>query len=167
MIASDLVEHVVPIESVQPMDRNPRKGDVAAIAASLDQFGQIKPIVVSLDGQIIAGNHTHAAAVTLGWTEIAAIRLPLKANETEALAIAIADNRTSDLSRWDNNQLADLLQTIEAADIELLAATGFTKEQVEELAGFVAPPAAPADDLEPDDIDPTPTVCPNCGYTLS
>jgi ParB-like chromosome segregation protein Spo0J len=40
-----------------------------AIAASLKQFGQRKPIVVHR-GVVLAGNGTVEAAKTLGWTEI-------------------------------------------------------------------------------------------------
>jgi ParB-like chromosome segregation protein Spo0J len=35
----------VPIDSIQTHPRNPRGGDIAAIAASLRRFGQQKPVV--------------------------------------------------------------------------------------------------------------------------
>ena len=144
MIAPELASHAVPIGSVTPLHRNARRGNVEAIAASLSRWGQVKPIVVSRDGQILAGNHTHAAAVRLGWDEIAAVRLDVDAGDTEAVALAIADNRISDLSRWENDLLAELLQSVAAADETLLLDTGFTLEQVEELVTFVDGPAGRA-----------------------
>ena len=72
-IAPQLRALVVPIDSVELHPRNPRRGDVAAVAASLARFRQVKPIVVQRSsGYVIAGNHVLRAALSLGWTEIAA-----------------------------------------------------------------------------------------------
>ncbi len=45
-----------------------------AIAASLKQFGQQKPVVVDADGVVVAGNGTLAAARALGWDKIVVAR---------------------------------------------------------------------------------------------
>ena len=72
-IAPQLRALVVPIDSVELHPRNPRLGAVAAVAASLARFRQVKPIVVQRStGYVIAGNHVLRAALSLGWTEIAA-----------------------------------------------------------------------------------------------
>ncbi len=170
MIADDLTDHIVPIDTLVPMERNPRRGDVDAIAASLDRFGQVKPVVVSTDNRIIAGNHTHAAAVRLGWDQIAAVRVDLHSTDAQALALAVADNRTGDLSRWDNDQLMEFLTEIQTADADLLESTGFTAKQLDDLASTAAPPAFPTDDGDiPSEGDNSATSglhCPNCGYAL-
>lgn len=170
MIAHDLAALVVPINSIQPLQRNARRGDVDAICASLTRWGQVKPIVISSDRQIIAGNHTHAAAVRLGWTEIAAVEIPIHSADTEAIALAIADNRLSDLSRWDNNTLVELLECVQAADDLLLADTGFTSEQVEELVSFMdnrggAGNNSSSDEREEDNSSGGAT-CPTCQRPL-
>lgn len=168
MIAADLTDLSVPIDSITPLERNARRGDVDAIAASLARWGQVKPVVVSRDRQILAGNHTHAAAVKLGWSEIAAVVLDVEAGDTEAVALAIADNRLSDLSRWDNDLLADLLQSVAAADEILLSATGFTIEQVDELLSFTAGPAGKpsGDDMGDESNAVTGATCPTCNRPL-
>ena len=59
----------VPIGSVHPDPDNLRlhpAENLAGIRASLERFGQQKPIVVGRDGTIVAGNGTYAAAVELG-----------------------------------------------------------------------------------------------------
>lgn len=165
-VAGDLTDLLVPIDSVRPLERNARRGNVSAIAESLSRWGQVKPIVVSADGQILAGNHTHAAAVTLGWAEIAAVRLPVHSEDVEAVALAIADNRTSDLSRWENELLADLLTEVAGTDAELLVATGFTAEQVEELVSFTAGPAAAGSDGDGEDGEGGGATCPTCQRPL-
>ena len=57
-----------PIDSLLPLEGNPRRGDIGAIAASYREFGQVKPIVVrdNEDGTftVIAGNHQLEAAIS-------------------------------------------------------------------------------------------------------
>jgi ParB-like chromosome segregation protein Spo0J len=112
-----------PVADLHPMVGNPRKGDVAAVARSYAQFGQVKPIVVREDGEILAGNHQYAAAVELGWDRIAAVTFT--GTEAEGRALSLADNRTSDLGTYDAELLAVLLATVET-DADLLAATGYS-----------------------------------------
>ena len=45
-------------------------GDIAALAASIDELGLLHPVVVTPDGRLIAGARRLAAAQLLGWTEI-------------------------------------------------------------------------------------------------
>jgi ParB-like chromosome segregation protein Spo0J len=49
-----------------------------------------------LRGVVIAGNGTLAAAVELGWKDIDVVETKLKGQE--AVAFAIADNRTAELA---------------------------------------------------------------------
>ena len=68
-----------------------------------------------------AGNGRLMAAKALGWTHLAA--LIVDETEVEAVAFAIADNRTSDLSTFDDEALAKLLQSLPE---DILSVTGFT-----------------------------------------
>lgn len=69
---------VVPIASLKPDPSNARKhGDrnLETIAASLNRFGQRSPIVVQREGMVVRdGNGRLAAAKSLGWQSIAAVR---------------------------------------------------------------------------------------------
>ena len=92
-----IMQYAVPIDSVTPHPTNPRRGDVAAIAESLELNGQYKPIICrTTDRTILAGNHTFAAARRLGWTEIAVSFVDV--DDEEARRILLADNRHSDLA---------------------------------------------------------------------
>jgi ParB-like chromosome segregation protein Spo0J len=96
MIIDSLKSLAVPIDSLQGLPGNPRRGDVDAVATSLSRFGQRKPIVVRRDdGTIIAGNHTWQAAKKLGWSEIAVAYVG--DDDVTAQAYALADNRTAEL----------------------------------------------------------------------
>jgi ParB-like chromosome segregation protein Spo0J len=98
----------VPIDSINPDPANVRahpERNLEAIKGSLARFGQQKPIVVDGDGIVRAGNGTLAAARSLGWTEIDVVRTKLRG--ADAVAYAIADNRTGDLAEWDPQALHD------------------------------------------------------------
>jgi site-specific DNA-methyltransferase (adenine-specific) len=135
--APQLQALVVPIDSVELHPRNPRLGAVAAVAASLARFRQVKPIVVQRSTRyVIAGNHVLRAALSLGWTEIAANVEDL--DDAEAIALMLADNRTADLGGYDDTLLAAILAEQQAEDN--LAATGYDADDVAALlaqAGIV------------------------------
>lgn len=74
-----------PVDDLNLFHKNPRQGDITAIAESLAVRGQYRPIVVNegtLTGRplevlagnhtLLAGNHTLLAAIQLGWTTIQA-----------------------------------------------------------------------------------------------
>ncbi len=126
-IAPALHDLIVPLSSVEIHPRNPRIGDVSAIAASLRRFGQQKPIVVQASTRyVVAGNHLVRAAQALGWTEIAANVEEL--DDASAVAFMLADNRTADLGGYDDGLLGAILAEQLAADN--LAATGYDADAV-------------------------------------
>jgi DNA modification methylase len=103
--------------------------NLEAIKGSLARFKQQKPIVVDKNGTIRAGNGTYVAAKALGWTEIDVVETDLEG--VEATAYSIADNRSSDLSAFDEPALAKLLQELQAEDA--LDGVGYSDEELAEL----------------------------------
>lgn len=142
---------LVAIDSIQAHSQNPRLGDVAAIAESLEVNGQYSPVVV-WGKTIIAGTHTWKAAKSLGWKQIAVTYF--EGSEDEALRVLVTDNRTSDIAVYNNELLLDLLKSL--PDLE---GTGFDTEFLDELDGLhndtsggVSKPLVeddPSDDLTP------------------
>lgn len=118
---------IVEITNLKPYPRNPRRGDVEEIAKSLKTNGQYKPIVVNRrDQTILAGNHTWRAARSLGWTHIAVTYVDV--DDYGAQKIVLADNRTSDMSSYDDSKLLDLLESLPTLD-----GTGFKQVDLEQL----------------------------------
>lgn len=111
----------ISLSDLIPDPQNARKHDrqnIMAIAASLQQFKQRKPIVVDADGIIRAGNGTYLAAVELGWESLLAIRWnDLK--DAEAKGYALADNKTGDLSSFIPSMLDSILEEVIEAGIPL------------------------------------------------
>ena len=108
----------VAIESLRLDSKNARKHDgrnLKTIEDSLKRFGQRKPIVVSADGVVIAGNGTLQAATALGWTDISVARVPSDWTADQIKAYALVDNRSAELAEWDADVLAE--QLIELDDM--------------------------------------------------
>ncbi len=131
-ITTDLLGLATPLTDLKSLDRNPRKGDVELVMKSYDQFGQRKPIVALRDGTVIAGNHQFQAATRLGWDSIAVVRVD--DDEAAARAYAVADNKTGLVGEWD---LDVLLESLGELDADLLAATGFSMSDVDDLVAEI------------------------------
>jgi len=134
-IHEDLIALAVDLDTLIPLDGNPRRGDVEAVKASYERFGQRKPITANRkkDGRVVtAGNHQLQAARELGWDKIAVVWTD--DDEETALAWAVADNRTADLAYNDPSDLFDILTSLN--DLE---GTGYTPEDVDAMLNILQP----------------------------
>jgi len=124
---------------------NARRHDernIEAIMASLREFGQRKPIVVTIDKTVIAGNGTVEAARRLGWTTIAVAKAPDDWTEETIKAYALVDNRTAELASWDTETLASQLGDLNLAEWDIQS-LGFDLKDMEgtpETVEVDAPP---------------------------
>lgn len=150
------------ISSLIPDPSNVRKHskkNLDTIKGSLAKFGQQKPIVISKDNIVIAGNGTLEAAKALKWEKIGVIRSDLIG--TQATAYAIADNRATDLGEFDNEALAQTLKSLQ--DIEFdLDSIGFDEKDLDKLLNFDEEKEIKEKEL--DENIPTKHECPSCGY---
>lgn len=114
-IPDTLAALTVPVDTLRPYGRNPRRGNLEAIKESLEHHGQYRPLVVNRrSGEVLAGNHTLAAARQLGWTEMAVTYVDV--DEEQAARIVLVDNRTNDLAGYDDSELAGLLEGLPTLD---------------------------------------------------
>lgn len=130
--------------------------NLEAIMESLRQFGQRKPIVVTHDGMVVAGNGTVEAAQALGWTQISATRIPEDWSKQQITAYAIADNRTAELASWDTEILVPTLAELDEAG--MLEWTGFTQYELQNWDSLAISGGLPGGDGplgdDDEDIDP-------------
>jgi len=133
-IAPELAAFVVPIASLTLHPRNPRRGNLEAITASLRRFGQLRAVVVQKRSMwIVAGNHVVRAARALGWQHLAATVVEL--DDATASAFLLADNRSSDLGTYNEALLAAILE--EQAAAGNLAGTAYGPDDIAELVARV------------------------------
>jgi len=105
--------------------------NLESIKASLARFGQQTPIVVNSKGIVVAGNARLMAAKMLNWSSVEIVRTNLEG--AEAIAYAIADNRTAELAGWDEAALAQQLAALQIDDEELANIAGFTDAEIEAM----------------------------------
>jgi ParB-like chromosome segregation protein Spo0J len=129
----------VPVTGLIPYGNNPRRGNIDVIVESLTHHGQYRPIVVRAKTfEVLAGNHTLAAAKELGWKEIAATFVDV--SDDEAARIVLVDNRAADLGTYDDEVLADLLASLPDLD-----GTGFDPDDLATLMALQDPPVRDVD----------------------
>lgn len=127
---------LIALSALKPDRRNANKHgerNLSVIERSLRRFGQVKPIVTDSKRNIVAGNGTYIVAERIGMPELAVVVFP--GNRNEARAYAIADNRSAELSEWDD---PELLAQIEAMNSELREAAGFDDVETDDLRAAVA-----------------------------
>ena len=153
------------LADLTPDQRNARRRTERSanrIAHSLEKLGAARSIVIDEDGRVLCGNGTIEAAAQVGiekvqvvesdgQTLIAVRRRGL--SEAEKVELAIADNRTAELSEWDTEVLAGLATEVDLGD-------WFRPEELDELLSELG-------EVEVDDAPPMPSpeliTCPHCG----
>ena len=139
--------------------RNPRRGDVSVIAASLQAHGQYKPIVVNRGtytgraNEVLAGNHTLMAVRDLAekhpdderWQQVLVHWVDV--DDDRAARIVLVDNRASEMGTIDYEALHDLI-----GELPDLAGTGYDDAYLTMLAEMNAGP--PDLDVLADEVGP-------------
>lgn len=137
---------LVAINSLTPNPRNARTHSdkqVAQIAASIERFGWLVPIIVDEVDMIAAGHGRWLAARKMRLREVPIIRASFLTDE-DRRAFALAENRIAQLSGWDESILAEELTILFEGGYEL-EITGFSVADLDISVPVVAP-------LEAEDI---------------
>jgi DNA modification methylase len=126
------------------------KKQIRQIARSIERFGFTNPVLISDDGEIIAGHGRVEAARLLGMPSIPTLALS-HLSATERCAYVIADNKLALNAGWDKEILAIELQALVdlSFDVEVtgfsLAEIDLTLEEARESS--VEGPSAPEDEI--------------------
>lgn len=125
----------LPLTAVKLWKDNPRKNDDSAekLSEVLKVHGVRTPIVVwEKDMTIYKGNTTWKAAKLAGIKEIPVAITKFK-DKAEAIAYALADNKASEWSSWDDKILKKLFDSKEMLSSDLAAVTGFSEKEIKSL----------------------------------
>ena len=139
------------------------------IKESLQRYGAARSIVIDEDNRILAGNGTIEGAKEAGidrirvietdGDEVIAVRRT-GLTEEQKVGLALADNRASDLSEWDQEMLNRLSQQ---HDISAF----FSQDDLDGILETEVEALPPEDFDEVDDDITTEHRCPSCGYEWS
>ena len=140
--------------ALTPNPRNARKHpdeQVRKLAANIERFGFLVPIIVDDGNLIVAGHGRWMAARLLGLEMVPTIRASF-VSDKERRAFALADNRLAELSEWDAMLLGEELSFLfeEHYDIEAL---GFSASDLDFSIPAVTPPAREPEAVELPDPD--------------
>ncbi|WP_273122760.1 ParB N-terminal domain-containing protein [Bacillus weihaiensis] len=169
---------VVEINEINPASYNPRldlqKGDVEYenLEQSLDKFGYLQPIVWNKRTKNIVGGHQRFKILKdkgLQSFEVSVVNL----NDEEEKALNLALNKIS--GDWDMWKLEEVLKSLQDANPDMLAHTGFSDDELEELIGDLDTDLAEVipgshissnQELDLDEYgeDKFAHTCPKCGF---
>ena len=138
------------INTIKPYPNNPRKLSETAIekvSKSIQQFGFRQPIVVDKDRIIVVGHTRYRASKKLGYKQVP-ITIADNLTKEQINAYRIADNRTNEEAKWDDELLKIELKELEYKDFDLKM-TGFDDKQINDLL-FEEKQGLTDDDAVPD-----------------
>jgi site-specific DNA-methyltransferase (adenine-specific) len=126
-----------PLSSLRPYANNPRINDhaVAAVAASIKEFGFRQPLVIDESGLIIVGHTRYKAALLLGLEEVP-VHIADGLTSAQIRAYRLADNQTATLSQWNEDLLPIELAALQEMGFDL-DLTGFSGD---DLLRYLTPP---------------------------
>lgn len=114
---------------------------VQQLAASMQQFGFVNPVLVDAKGVLVAGHGRLLAAQSLGLKKVPVIKLG-HLSEDQAKALRLADNSIPQGGRWNPDLLEAELAHLTAIkfDLEPLGLDNIDLQEIEEQ---VTSPVAP------------------------
>ena len=146
--------------TLKARETNPRshsKKQLSQIAASIELFGFVNPVLIDQEDGIVAGHGRVEAAKQLGLQSVPTICLE-NLTEAELRAYVIADNRLAELAGWDQEMLAIELQDLMELNLDFdISITGFETPEIDLLISGLDSD----DDNDTDDEIPLPDSGPD------
>jgi len=111
------------------------KRQVQLLKASVSRFGVVRPILIDAEQRIVAGHGIWLAAKELGVAAVPVIVADHLSKE-ELRVYALLDNKSAELSEWDDEllrlELGDLVNLDLGGDLDInLDLTGFTTSEID------------------------------------
>ena len=101
------------------------------LAKSIQAFGFNVPVLVDADNHVLAGHGRLLACHKLGILEVPTISLA-HLTPVQAKAFMLADNRLTEIAKWDEHLLATQLKELSIVNLDFdLEATGFTIGEID------------------------------------
>ena len=153
-----------PVAKLRPYPMNARrhsKRQVKQIAGSIERFGFTNPVLISDEGEIIAGHGRVEAAKLLGLAEVPTLALS-HLSAAERRAYVLADNKLALNAGWDVEILAIELQGL--VDLEFdVELTGFSLAEVDFVLDAASDRQEKPERVEPADrVPPVPGIAITC-----
>jgi DNA methylase/ParB-like nuclease domain len=133
-ISRNLNPNLVRVQFLKPLGRETRKhppSQIRKLQASIEQFGFVIPVVIDVDGRVIAGWGLVVAAKKLGLTEVPAVTIA-DLDEARLRMLRLALNRLGEDSSWNPDALklefSDILEISSETDLRI---SGFEMGEID------------------------------------
>jgi ParB-like chromosome segregation protein Spo0J len=171
--------------------RNPKRHDIAGVAASMNRFGYTMPVALDAKSKTVVAGHGRLEVLakirTAGqppprrvkidergeWLVPVVSGLSFETTE-EAEAYLLADNRHTESGGYDDAMLAEMLSDVQSR-INGLDGLGWSEEQARDIIASIRPEEEPAtarpsnapEDFQSVDVEAKACVqCPRCGFPV-
>jgi len=122
-----------PLGEIRPYKNNPRKNDkaVVAVAESIKRYGFLVPIVLSADGEIVAGDTRYKAAKKLKLKSAPCV-IADELDPEQIKAFRLVDNKVGEIAEWDvellSLELADIAADLSAFGFDIVTEEAFGED---------------------------------------
>ena len=127
---------MIATDELIPYARNSRTHSttqIAKIAASIEEFGFLNPVIIDGNKGIIAGHGRVMAAQHLELTEVPTLEAS-HLTEEQKKAYIIADNRLALDAGWDEKALMKEILDLQSNEFDL-SLTGFNDDEIAKILG--------------------------------
>lgn len=134
LIVADQIE-MVPIGDLLTSKNRIKKhspDQVAQLAGMMVEFGWTAPVLIDARNEIVAGVGRWMAGKSLGVPFIPCVRTT-HLSDAQIRALIIADNKISEKSEWDLDELKIEMGALKEFDEALLGLTGFNFEEIDSI----------------------------------
>ena len=158
--AKALTFEYVDLDEIVERDGNPKDHDLGAIIESFQRFGFVAPVQLEGESTRLLAGHGRVRALKAmrdsgepsparvlarnGKWFVPAVRGAVFDTDLEAMAYAIADNRTTELGGWMEQKLAEALRSLPS-----LEGVGYDQEDLDALLASLAPAPPEPNSIEP------------------
>ena len=132
------VKDLVELHPAQKNIRNHTPKQITEYKKSIDMFGQIRPLVVDENGEIIAGNGLFIAMKEMG-LETADCYIMSGLSKKQKTKLMMADNKIYELGITDSHVLEDIVADLEKDfevpgwDAEILSILDATQQDIDDM----------------------------------
>ena len=157
---------ILALGGLKPAPYNPRKISDEAMGRlekSIESWGLVDPLIVNKQtGYTVVGGHQRLKVLNKrGESKATCVVVDLPVSQEKALNIALNNERMA--GEYEFSALADLIQEIDTGEFDVEALTGFSDEELEEIANWTPIPKD-NQDIDEEAMKDTKNECPKCGF---